>query len=241
MNFTMPVTSRKKPDRPATVRTSDALAAVADAPAVRPKKQAVRLEQILDAAEQVVAQWGPTASTMDQVAKAAGLSRPLVYVYFQDMQAIMRAVALRALQQLDGRFAAAAGSEKLGLRQVLAIGQAYIRFAQDHPQRFAVLSLCEAQQPDAGSDQSVWQDMMLVGQRLHAHTEAALRAGVNDGSIRPDLTNIDILSKTLWAFVHGALQLTQTKRAVIEYEGHTMDAFLQVSMDFAMQALVRRS
>ncbi len=216
------------------------MVAVKQRPPARKPRQELRQEQILDAAEQVVADLGLTGCTMDRVAKAAGTSRPLVYVYYRDMHALMQAVAERALLELEGRFEQAAASEKIGLRKVLAIGQAYVTFANEQPRRFAVLSMFEAQPPSADQDPQQWQALMDVGCRVHAHTERALRAGVDDGSIRPDLVNIDVLSKTLWAFVHGVLQLTRTKRAVIEYDGHTLDNFLQVSMDFAMQALVKR-
>lgn len=216
------------------------MAPTAQAPAARRQRQELRQEQILDAAEQVVAEVGLTACTVDKVARAAGTSRPLVYVYYRDMNALMLAVAERALTELEGRFERAAAGEKLGLRKVLAIGHAYIDFANEQPRRFAVLSMCEAQPPGADQDAGQWQSFMDMGRRVNAHTERALRAGVDDGSIRPDLVNIDILSKTLWAFVHGVLQLTRTKRAVIECDGHTLETFLQVSMDFAMQALVKR-
>lgn len=210
-------------------------------PPARPERQEQRQDQILDAVEQVVAQVGLAACTMDQVARAADMSRPLLYVYYRDMQALTQAVAARALTQLESRFERAVSSESLGLRKVLAIAQSYVDFAREEPERFAVLSLCEAQPPEADGDPQQWQAMMQVGGRLHALTEQALRDGIEDGSIRPDLVNLDVLSKTLWAFVHGVIQLMQTKRAVIEYDGHSMDVFFQVSMEFAMQALVRRN
>ena len=206
----------------------------------RNERHELRQDQILDAAEQMIAEVGLTACTMDQVAKAAGLSGPLLYVYFRDMQALVQSVAERALRQLEARFEQAAASETVGLRKVLAIGQAYIAFAREEPRRFAMLSLFEAQAPETGNDPQQWQALLDVSRRIHAHTAQALRAGIDDGSIRPDLLNLDVLSKTLWALLHGVLQLAQTKRAILEADGHSLDAFLLVSMDFALQALVRR-
>lgn len=206
----------------------------------RQQRLELRQEQILDAAEQVISEVGLAHCTMDQVAKAAGLSRPLVYVYFGDMQALVQAVAVRALIQLESRFEAASASEKLGLRKVMAIGRAYMQFAQDEPHRFTLLSMFEAQPPESGADPQQWEAVLGVGRRIHAHTEQALKIGIDDGTIRPDLINLDVLSKTLWGFTHGVLQLSRTKRAILECDGHSVDAFLQTSMDFAMQALVRR-
>lgn len=199
-----------------------------------------RREQILDAAERMFAEVGISACSMDQVARAADISRPLLYVYFRDKQALQQGVGLRALEQLLRHFEAASASETLGLRKVLAIGKAYVAFANEEPNRFAVLSMCEAQVADSRVlDPQVLQ-MVEVGGRVHQQTAMALKAGMQDGSIRPDLLDLDMVSRTLWALVHGSIQLAQTKRAVIEGAGNTVESFFQCSMDFAMQALVRR-
>lgn len=199
-----------------------------------------RREQILDAAERVFAEVGMAACTMDQVARAADISRPLLYVYFRDKQALQQGIGVRALEQLLERFQRAGATEKLGLRKLLAIGKAYIAFAREEPNRFAVLSMCEAQAAEPQSDDPLAHAMMEAGLQVHRETARVLQAGIDDGSIRPDLIDLDMVSKTLWALVHGSIQLAQTKRGVIEADGGSVDSFFNCSMEFAMQALMRK-
>lgn len=63
----------------------------------REREKQERYEEIVDAAEKVFFSKSYEQTSMDEIARAAGLSRALLYVYFKDKSAIMRGVMLRAL------------------------------------------------------------------------------------------------------------------------------------------------
>lgn len=52
-----------------------------------------RRDEILEAAEQLVFRFGPRRMTMEDVSEEIGISRPAVYQYFQNKNALLRAVA----------------------------------------------------------------------------------------------------------------------------------------------------
>ena len=199
-----------------------------------------RRQDILDAAERIFSEAGINNATMDQVARAAGISRPLLYVYFKDRAALQFGVGVRALEQLLELFKAASESEKLGLRKVMAIGQAYVDFAREEPFRFSVLSMCEAQGSVQTPDSDLAQEMLQLGALVHQQTTQALVCGVNDGSIRPNLGDLDMVSRSLWALTHGTIQLAQSKPAIIEASGGTLQSFFQCSMEMALHSLMSR-
>ena len=58
------------------------------------KSQPVR-ERLLDAAEGCLAQFGPQKTSMEDVARAAGMSRATVYRYFENRDALLLGVASR--------------------------------------------------------------------------------------------------------------------------------------------------
>ncbi|HXC59405.1 MAG TPA: helix-turn-helix domain-containing protein, partial [Steroidobacteraceae bacterium] len=60
-----------------------------------------RRNEILDAAAVVAADSGFDATTMDQVARQARLSRALMYVYFEDKIALQTGLCERALELLQ--------------------------------------------------------------------------------------------------------------------------------------------
>jgi AcrR family transcriptional regulator len=64
-----------------------------------------RREQVLDAAKAIVAERGFHAVSIEAVARAAGITRPIVYAHFGDLQGLLEALvereSARALAQLE--------------------------------------------------------------------------------------------------------------------------------------------
>ncbi|HSW11747.1 MAG TPA: helix-turn-helix domain-containing protein, partial [Solimonas sp.] len=92
-----------------------------------------RREEIIDAAERVIAAKGFEAAKMEEIGREARVSRALVYTYFKDKTELYFAICERALDLLRERFEAAIALEARGIDQVAAIGRAYIVFAQELP------------------------------------------------------------------------------------------------------------
>ncbi len=68
-----------------------------------PREQ--RREQLLDVTKQVVGEHGMHAVSIDRVAREAGVSRPIIYEHFNDLNGLLSALlereATRALEQLN--------------------------------------------------------------------------------------------------------------------------------------------
>lgn len=60
-------------------------------------------ERLMDAAEACVEQYGVAKTTMDDIAKMAGVSRPTVYRHFSDRDSLILAVVMRRSRMLVGR------------------------------------------------------------------------------------------------------------------------------------------
>ena len=76
--------------------TSTATAAVPDDTKSKPVG-----ERLLDAAEVCLAQFGPQKTSMEDVARAAGMSRATVYRYFENRDALLLGVASRQASNLS--------------------------------------------------------------------------------------------------------------------------------------------
>jgi TetR/AcrR family transcriptional regulator, fatty acid biosynthesis regulator len=60
----------------------------------------VRKQMILDKAAVLVAAEGVAAATMDRIAREAGVSKPLVYAYFQNITTLLKELLLRDQRRL---------------------------------------------------------------------------------------------------------------------------------------------
>lgn len=196
-----------------------------------------RREDILDAAEAVFADKGFDDAKMDDIARAARVSRALLYIYFKDKRELQFALCLRGLDLLRQRFAEARGRNARGVDQIKAIGRAYIGFVQEFPVYFNALARAEAQHTDLEDADSVCHRMMLAGRLVHAETIAALLTGQKDGSLRADLGDPLRVAMTLWGFTHGVAQLAVTKGEIFAHEGVALNAFINDAIDMATRSI----
>jgi AcrR family transcriptional regulator len=174
----------------------------------REEEKEHRRAEIIDAAERLYAETGWDAVTMDRVAKSARLSRALIYVYFQDKNDLLLAIAERALADLRVRFVAAAAAHETGLDKVQAIGRAYVLFQQQMPYRFDACSRFHAHQ---AAGQPTDDACAAAGDAVIGVIVEALVKGQADGSIRRDIGNPAQVCVMLWAFTHGLIQIGTNK------------------------------
>ena len=196
-----------------------------------------RRTEILDAAEGVLSRLGYEQTTMEQVARQARVSRALLYVYFPDKQALLFGISTRALELLRDRFAAAAARHPRGYEQVQAIGRAYLAVSQEFPHYFEALTRFEAHSPAEIDANSTEAGCVLAGDAVHTVTAAAVALGMSDGSIRIDVGNPHLVAVTLWGFLHGVIQLGQTKANVLAHDGISVQQLLDQGMKMCCAAI----
>ncbi|MBE9202404.1 TetR/AcrR family transcriptional regulator [Synechocystis salina LEGE 06099] len=63
-----------------------------------------KAEQILDGALKIFTTQGYAAASMDRIAKAAGVSKPTLYSYFQDKEGLFMALVRHLTQSCDPLF-----------------------------------------------------------------------------------------------------------------------------------------
>jgi len=197
-----------------------------------------RREDILDAAERVLAVKGYDAAKMDDIARAARVSRALLYVYFKDKTELQFALCLRGLHLLRERFAQARARHARGRDQIQAIGRAYIGFVQEFPVYFNALARAEAQHTELEDEHGICHRVMMTGRAVHAETIAALRTGQADGTLRHDLGDPLIVAMSLWGFTHGIAQLAMTKGEIFAHEGIATSAFIDHAIEMATRSLL---
>lgn len=101
--------------------------------------RAVREQQLLDIAEEQFAERGYGEASVEEIARLAGVSRPIVYDHFGDKQGIYLACLRRAREELEEMIAAATATAE-SPREMLERGtDAYFEFVERRDRRWAVL------------------------------------------------------------------------------------------------------
>jgi len=212
---------------------------VSDVVERREEEKERRRADIVDAAEALYAEKGWDAVTMDKVARATRLSRALLYVYFCDKGDLHLAIVERAMKDLALRFRAATDSHRLGIDKLEAIGHAYLAFSRETPHLFDACSRFQVHQANR-TDESREAACIAAAEQVHAAVVAALLTGIEDGSIRRDVGDAEVVCTALWAFSHGLIQLASTKAASISRIGVEGGKLMEQSLALVRYSLAPR-
>ena len=155
-------------------------------------------DRLCEAAERLFAEKGPDAVTMRQLAAELGVSPMTPYRYFEDKDDILAAVRTsgftRFAEALEAARERATGARSRGE----AVGEAYVRFALDHPHSYKLMF--DLNQPNIEK----YPDLIAAGERARAtmtdHVKDAIAAGLYVG----DPVQIGMM---MWAAVHGVVVL----------------------------------
>lgn len=160
-------------------------------------------EALLRSAIRLIREVGPTAFTLREVARRAGVSHNAPYRHFRDKEDMIATVAADGYQALTDAMVAAAGEQADVLDQLKHAGLAYIRFALQRPEHFTVMfdaPFSDRQHPNAA--QAAKQAFStLVGLVKVCQEEKRLVTG--------DPVRYALLA---WSMVHGVAKLAITGR-----------------------------
>ncbi|MER7833707.1 MULTISPECIES: TetR/AcrR family transcriptional regulator [unclassified Streptomyces] len=96
-----------------------------------------RRQQLIGVALELFSRRSPDEVSIDEIAAAAGISRPLVYHYFPGKQSLYEAALRRAADELAGRFAEP-HEGPVGARLLRVLGR-FFDFVDEHGPGFAAL------------------------------------------------------------------------------------------------------
>jgi len=197
----------------------------------RQEEKERRRDEIVEAAVELYRELGWDAVTMDSVARRARLSRALVYVYFKDKQDLHFAISARALEVLHQRFVEATARARTGMDKVEACGRAYMAYAQEFPHFFDACARLETLAHDGSTEPSP-QALPCIecGKRVHDVVVEALATGQRDGTIRADVGDLQVVSRVLWGFMHGLIQIAINKGEPLAQVGISVQQLSQQAL-----------
>lgn len=159
-------------------------------------------EELLGAAIRLIAEVGPTAFTLREVARRAGVSHNAPYRHFRDRDDLMAAVAAQGFHELTQAMVDAAAPKTDALERLKSAGLGYVTFALRRPEHFTVMfdaPMSERKHPDSPEGKLAFST--LTGFVKDGQDTGRLPAG--------DLHQMALLA---WTMVHGIAKLAITGR-----------------------------
>ena len=201
---------------------------------VQPRRKDGRRERtakaISGAASTLFYEQGVAKTTIDEIAEAAGVSVGSVYVHFGSKEALYLALVEDAVA-INAQYVSDAQPSASPIHRVFNAGDAYVRFALDHPIQFRLISM---QTNESGSPE-VAVARERITQRVEERVSAIaadMEAAVAAGEVTPVATAY--AAKFLWATWTATIGLTmRTERLAIG------PSELQTTLDIARDILAR--
>ena len=182
-------------------------------------------EALLDAAAALVAEAGPNAFTLREVARRVGVSHNAPYRHFQDKDELLAAVAAQGFERLTAAMKRSTARGADALDRLRLCGRGYIEFALRWPEHFLImfdLPECSERYPDhaAAGDEAF----------------RVLLACIADGQSAGELPAGDPhpLALVAWSLVHGIAKLAIAGRLPFEGKSSRVLEFA----DYAERAIV---
>lgn len=197
-----------------------------------------RRAEIIDAAERIFSAKGYNTSTIDDVCKEADYSRRTVYQYFRDKEQLHHAVILTAYQDLNERLRGAlrAAGDGNGYQKIVAMGEAYLGFTHDNPDRFRMIAFHQSWTPEREDDE-VRAACYAEGEVAFGLLLDAIREGQADGSIDSQL-DPSATALLLTANVNGlGILLTHKQAYIRDHYGKPVDELAPEFIGIVARAL----
>ena len=188
----------------------------------RERERQQRREQIVDAAEKVFFAKGFSATTMEQVAAEAELSKGTLYLYFKNKDDLFIALSVRFLRALAERFEDIVGASGTGLQMVETMMRTYADAVRDRPRHFR--NFAESLATGYAMDISVpgfLEHQRLAGKLIGILVSALVR-GTQDSSIRSDIDPAQTASQ-VWGGLFGILLLDINREELLRRSGQSLD------------------
>jgi AcrR family transcriptional regulator len=147
----------------------------------------------------ILKEQGLDGLNLREVARHAGVSHAAPYRHFADKGALIAAIAADGFRQLELAMRKALGLSETSTRdRLIALGQAYVRFAQRHPDHFRLMfSALSGPEKDSALFIQAKSSFLVLAQV------------VAEGQANGELKSGDPLhfSQAIWAGVHGLAEL----------------------------------
>jgi TetR/AcrR family transcriptional regulator len=171
---------------------------------------------------------------MDEIAREVELNKATLYLYFNNKEALFAAIVLRGIRILEGKFRECMETPAPGITKVALLGEAYYRFAQEHPEylrliRFYGSERFSKENPCTAEIGKGYGTCRLI-------LRDAVREGIGDGTIRAGLDPW-LTSMYLMISFMDVLSMEDKWKQVIEAEGFSYEQYCREFFRFIGPAL----
>ena len=183
----------------------------------RRKKEprSVHRENIVSAASTLFMERGIAATSMDDIAKAAGYSKATLYVYFENKEEIVGILVLNSMKKLYDYISSALIQHETTKARYDFICRGLVQYQEEFPFYFKMV--LDKINIDFESKEylSEERETYQIGEEINEKIKNFLLSGMEKGDLRNDLDIMPAIFN-FWGMLSGIIQLAANKEEYIK-------------------------
>ena len=182
----------------------------------RRKKEprSVHRENIVSAASTLFMERGIAATSMDDIAKAAGYSKATLYVYFENKEEIVGILVLNSMKKLYDYISSALIQHKTTKARYDFICRGLVQYQEEFPFYFKMvldkINIDFESKDYLPEEKETYQ----IGEEINEKIKTFLLSGMEKGDLRNDLDIMPAIFN-FWGMLSGIIQLAANKEEYI--------------------------
>ena len=201
------------------------------------KPRSVHRDNIASVASELFAERGISATSMDDIAKAAGYSKATLYVYFENKEEIVSKLVLDSMKKLCSYISSALQHQTSTRAKYDLICKELTRYQDEYPFYFKMMLdkiNVNFENQDFFPEE---KESYEIGEEINEMIKGLLLSGIESGDLRRDIELMPI-SFSCWGMLSGLILLAANKK---DYIQKTMDMsrneFLQHGFNMIYQSI----
>lgn len=183
----------------------------------RRKKEprSVHRDNIASAASVLFMEKGIAATSMDDIAKAAGYSKATLYVYFENKEEIVGILVLNSMKKLDFYISSALIQHEDTKARYDSICRGLVQYQEEFPFYFKMvldkINIDFVSKDYLPEEKETYQ----IGEEINEKIKNFLLSGMETGDLRGDLEIMSAIFN-FWGMLSGIIQLAANKEEYIK-------------------------
>ena len=183
----------------------------------RRKKEprSVHRENIVSAASTLFMEKGIAATSMDDIAKAAGYSKATLYVYFKNKEEIVGILVLNSMKKLYDYISSALIQYETTKARYDSICRGLIQYQEEFPFYFKMVFDKINVDFESHDYLPEEKETYQIGEEINEKIKHFLLSGIEKGDLRDELEVIPAIFN-FWGMLSGVIQLAANKEEYIK-------------------------
>lgn len=205
----------------------------------RRKKEprSVHRENIVSAASALFMEKGIAATSMDDIAKAAGYSKATLYVYFENKEEIVGILVLNSMKKLYSYISAALAQHESTETRYKFICHGLVQYQEEFPFYFKMVLDKINIDFESGDYLPEEKETYQIGEEINEKIKDFLLSGMEKGDLRGDLEIMPAIFN-FWGMISGVIQLATNKEEYIKKSmGLSKEQFLEYGFSLVYNSI----